>query len=262
MQEQINATIKQLLKTNNITASQIEEILVKALGQQAAWENCWDLNELSCLEDLSYIGQEEIPLQTRWIFELLWRSRIDLHISRITAEEVDLEESLSKYDGATQVAEARLKTALYIEKQLEERDREISLLKTQIKGFEAALELAIAPNLDAFKSAVDAAVNPVLLEKIEERDLTISKLNTDAIDAANVIAELDDKLEELGAINTEVENLKHQLEAFNDEIVRLKIQNYPVAERDREIAYLREQLTERDRIISVLDPEVDSLRWH
>ena len=211
MQEQINA-IKQLLKTNNITASQIEEILVKALGQQAAWENCWDLNELSCLEDLSYIGQEEIPLQTRWIFELLWRSRIDLHISRITAEEVDLEESLSKYDGATQVAEARLKTALYIEKQL------------------------------------------------EERDLTISKLNTDAIDAANVIAELDDKLEELGAINTEVENLKRQLEAFNDEIVRLKIQNYPVAERDREIAYLREQLTERDRIISVLDPEVDSLR--
>jgi predicted RNase H-like nuclease (RuvC/YqgF family) len=96
---------------------------------------------------------------------------------------------------------------------VKERDRRVSSLKTQIRGFEAALELAkskaIAPNLDAFKSAVDEAVNPALLKKIDERDLTISKLNTDAIDTANVIAELDDKLDDQ---DRQIDNLKSHFE--------------------------------------------------
>ena len=92
-----------------------------------------------------------------------------------------------------------------------ERDREISLLKTTIKGFEAALDLAnekankaIAPNLDAFKSAVDEAVNPALIEKIEERDREIEVLRDDIkglIESSrlsnNVISERNTQIEEL-----------------------------------------------------------------
>jgi chromosome segregation ATPase len=66
---------------------------------------------------------------------------------------------------------------------VKERDQRVSSLKTQIKGFEAALELAnskaIAPNLDAFKSAVDEAVNPTLFEKIAERDRQIGELQAE-----------------------------------------------------------------------------------
>jgi hypothetical protein len=127
MQEQIQS-VKQLLEINNITASQINDIFIKALGDRALWEQCSTLNELACLEDPELRSPIEVPEDIRWILELLWRSRIDLNDARINAEEVDLEEFLAKYDGTTQVAESRLKTALYIEKQLEERDREIAQL--------------------------------------------------------------------------------------------------------------------------------------
>jgi predicted RNase H-like nuclease (RuvC/YqgF family) len=91
---------------------------------------------------------------------------------------------------------------------VKEKSRDISLLKTTIKGFEAALELAnskaIAPNLDAFKSAVDEAVNPKLLEKIDERDREIEVLRDDIkglIESSrlsnNVISERNTQIEEL-----------------------------------------------------------------
>ena len=91
---------------------------------------------------------------------------------------------------------------------VKEKSRDISLLKTTIKGFEAALELAnskaIAPNLDAFKSAVDEAVNPALIEKIEERDREIEVLRDDIkglIESSrlsnNVISERNTQIEEL-----------------------------------------------------------------
>lgn len=239
MQPQINA-IKQLLETNNTIASQLEEILIKALGQQAAWENCSTMSELTELEE-RFDDQEEIPNEFRWIWQLLWRSRVDLNDARINAQEVDLEEFLAKYDGATQVAEARLKTALYTERRLEERDRAItrmeteidslrmdvkerdqrvSSLKSQVADLETALELAnrkaIAPNLDAFQEAVDKAVNPVLLEKIAERDRDIEILKGDVKDlcerlrgSANQISERDRQIQEL---EITVKNHREQFE--------------------------------------------------
>ena len=69
---------------------------------------------------------------------------------------------------------------------------------------EIANSKAIAPNLDAFKSAVDEAVNPKLLEKIDERDREIEVLRDDIkglIESSrlsnNVISERNTQIEEL-----------------------------------------------------------------
>jgi hypothetical protein len=143
------------------------------------------------------------------VLQQLWRSRIDLNDARINAEEVDLEEFLVSLVEEQKQVKASLSGYLKSDEVIAKRDRliehqrviidglrldvkekssEISLLETQIKGFEAALELAnnkaIAPNLDAFKSAVDEAVNPKLLEEIDERDRTISTMQAE-IDSLN-----------------------------------------------------------------------------
>lgn len=189
MESQINA-IKQLLEINNITASQIEGILVKALGDRGSWEDSSTCNELADLEYEFGKDEAEISLEIRWILQLLWRSRIDLNDARINAEEVDLEEFLANYkkpnflDFLAGDEPVEITPATHIPRAHEiiaDRDREISLLKAQVKGLEAALEptnsKAIAPNLGAFQEAVNAVVNPALIEKIAERDRELERVN-------------------------------------------------------------------------------------
>ncbi len=175
MQPQINA-IKQLLETNNAIASQIEEILIKALGQQAAWENCSTMSELTELED-RFDDQEEIPNEFRWIWELLWRSRVDLNDARINAEEVDLEAFLACLLEEQKQSKVSLSSCLKSDEVIAERDREIERLKLRIDELEWINEPSpIASNLEALENVVDKAVNPRLLQKIEERDRQIKQL--------------------------------------------------------------------------------------
>ena len=107
-----------------------------------------------------------------------------------------------------------------------ERDREISLLKTTIKGFEAALDLAnekankaIAPNLDAFKSAVDEAVNPALIEKIEERDRDIEIFKNDVKDLCDRLRTSANQISER---NTQIEELQITLKNHREQFDNLK----------------------------------------
>lgn len=198
MQPQINA-IKQLLKTNNAIATVIESILIESLGETASWESSSLIQELRDFVNWQDVESKDVSIS---VLQQLWRSRIDLNDARINAEEVDLDEFLASLLEEQKQVKASLSGYLKSDEVIAERDRliehqreiidglrldvkeksrDISLLKTTIKGFEAALELAnskaIAPNLDAFKIAVDEAINPALLAKIEECDLTISKLN-------------------------------------------------------------------------------------
>lgn len=262
MQNQINA-IKQLLETNNAIASQIEEILVQSLGDLVSWENASTFKELSDFDDyLSRgVGGERIQLNSvKWDFGILWRSRIDLNDARINAEEVDLDEFLASLLEEQKQAKASLSGYLKSDEVIAERDRliehqreiidglrldvkeksrDISLLKTTIKGFEAALELAnskaIAPNLDAFKIAVDEVVKPALLAKIDGqlalldlikiRDREIEVLRDDIkglIESSrlsnNVIAERDSQIQEL---QITVKNHREQfdnLKSHNDDV--------------------------------------------
>lgn len=70
-----------------------------------------------------------------------------------------------------------------------------SLLEIQISGLKAVLELA---NEKCAECDRQSRINDELADggKIADRDRTIAKLNTDAIDSASVIAELDDKLDD------------------------------------------------------------------
>ena len=165
MQSQINA-IKQLLETNNITAGQIEEILVKALGDRASWEDSSTCNELADIEDKFGKDEAEIPLEIRWILELLWRSRIDLNNAKLNAEEVDLENFLSKSDGTAQVAESRLKQVLSLEKQLETRDQQLEDRDQQLE------------DRDRMITRMDTEINSLRID-VKDRDREIALLKAD-----------------------------------------------------------------------------------
>lgn len=189
MQPQIQA-IKQLLEANNATASQIEKILVQSLGDRASWENA----SLIQFDDLSDAG--ELSSLEKLLFSVVWRSRVDLNDARINAEEVDLDSFLTHIalGNSFNLVEANIT----LQKEIEERDKELNhsnklvqdlrlqteLLKSQIKGLEAALETAnekankaIALNLDAFQEAVNAATNPLLIEKLAEHDRELERVN-------------------------------------------------------------------------------------
>lgn len=186
MQEQINA-IKQLLETNNITESQIDGILIKALGRQASWESCSTMSELADFED--QFCEEEISNEIRWIMELLWRSRIDLNDAKHHAEIVGLDELLAK-KALTEIAlTAFAKSRL--EALLEARNAEIKNLKL-------ALDAAKKPT-DDLQLECDQ-----LRRDLRERDRKIHDLEVSLIFCNNMIDDralqadkyFDDKTEE------------------------------------------------------------------
>jgi hypothetical protein len=121
---------------------------------------------------------------------------------------------------------------------VKERDQRVSLLKTQIKGFEAALELAnskaIAPNLGAFKGAADEAVNPELLEKIAERDRTILEL----------------ELALKSSVDTQIAKDPEKFKNIADDIMLTKLaeRTVKIEERDREINWLESALAFLGRV--------------
>ena len=106
---------------------------------------------------------------------------------------------------------------------VKEKSRDISLLKNTIKCFEAALEFAnskaIAPNLDAFKSAVDEAVNPKLLEKIDERDRDIEIFKNDVKDLCDRLRTSANQISER---NTQIEELQITLKNHREQFDNLK----------------------------------------
>lgn len=107
---------------------------------------------------------------------------------------------------------------------------DIALQQTTIKGFEAALELAnskakeLMCEIEDLNIALECVKKNNLSRKtqLEERDRQIEKLETDAIDTANVIADLEDKLDER---DRAISNYKLELE-----------------DRDRNIAILEDNL--------------------
>lgn len=153
MQPQINA-IKQLLDTNNAIAELIDQCIVKWAGESASWE------QAATFKTAEEFNPETKPEDLDPVFKLLWRSRIDLNDARINAEEVDLDEFLASLLEEQKQVKASLSGYLKSDEVIAERDRliehqreiidglrldvkeksrDISLLKTTIKGFEIAL---------------------------------------------------------------------------------------------------------------------------
>lgn len=246
MQPQINA-IKQLLDTNNAIAELIDQCIVKWAGESASWE------QAATFKTAEEFNPETKPEDLDPVFKLLWRSRIDLNDARINAEEVDLDEFLASLLEEQKQVKASLSGYLKSDEVIAERDRliehqreiidglrldvkeksrDISLLKTTIKGFEAALELAnskaIAPNLDAFKIAVDEAVNPALLAKIEECDLI--EVNGVKIDGQLALLDL------IKIRDREIEVLRDDIKGL---IESSRLSNNVIAERDSQIQELQ-----------------------
>lgn len=122
------------------------------------------------------------------------------------------------------------------EKAVRDRDQEIALLKTTIKGFEAALEIAnekahnaIAPDIQRFADVVDSVVNDKLIEKIEQRDRTRSlhESQTKCRDYASA------KLEEL------LDSRQKKIETLEDNLNRARSEHL---EQLRAIAQMLEPL--------------------
>lgn len=153
MQKQI-AAIKQLLETNNAIASVIESVLIEVIGDRASWENASLIQELQDVVNWGDIEYKDVSIP---VLQQLWRSRIVLNNARINADEVDLEEFLASLAEEQKQVKASLLDFLSGDEPIEitsattripraheiiaERDREISLLKTTIKGFEAIANL-------------------------------------------------------------------------------------------------------------------------
>lgn len=186
MQPQINA-IKQLFETNSAIAESIDQCIIKWAGESASWE------QAATFKTAEEFNSETNPDAIDPVFKELWRSRVDLNDARINAEEVDLDSFLTHI--AVGNSFNLVKANITLQKEIEERDKELNhsnklvqdlrlqteLLKAQVNGLEAALELAnnkaIAPNLEAFQEAVNNAVNPLLIEKLAERDRELERVN-------------------------------------------------------------------------------------
>lgn len=216
MQEQINA-IKQLLEINNITESQIDGILIKALGLQASWESCSTICELADFED--QFCEEEISNEIRWIMELLWRSRIDLNDAKHHAEIVGLDELLAKKDFTEIAFTAFAKSRL--EALLETRNAEIENLKL-------ALDAAKKPT-DDLRMECDQ-----LRRDLRERDREIIRLK-ECYELFAVALK-----NELGLESTRESAILEAIANLKADINMLK-QSYEhnLTERDREIKELQ-----------------------
>lgn len=254
MQEQINA-IKQLIEINNMTESQIDGILIKALGQQASWENCSAICELSDFED--QFCEEEISNEIRWIMELLWRSRIDLNDAKHHAEIAGLDELLAKKDFTEIALTAFAKSRL--EALLETRNAEIENLKL-------ALDAAKKP-ADDLQMECDQ-----LRRDLRERDRVISVLDTEVDSLRLDVKERD---QHVSLLKNQIMGFRSNLKADCADIIQQckedDIKDHRIEDLERDLTearkiiienaeYSEQKIAKRDRQIEELQTEINRLK--